>query len=314
VSLRADLNADGGRSASDPAAFFRTPEFLEAEGVTHTLAVHGAVPPLLLPVIVRPIEGSDRLDAISPYGYPGASVVPPAPPEPTDVNWSATGLVSLFVRDRIGGGTCFAGGTERAQVHIADPRLESGVRKRLREQIRRNERRGWRVGAEPGPQAEPEDVRAFELAYGETMARTGASGRYLYDSSYFASLLTSPTAWLLLAGLEGEEPGAGAIVVASDHHLHYFLGGTRDAALADSPMKNLFAAMTSLAGELGLRLHLGGGVEEGDSLDAFKRGFANAAESFVTHEIVCDGAAYEELSAGRPTAPDGFFPAYRAPG
>lgn len=312
MSLRAELIEDGGRSASDEAEFFRSPPFLEAEGVTHTLAVQGGAEPVLVPVIVRPIEGSDRLDAISPYGYPGAAAVPADPPDPAAVDWSGAGLVSVFVRDRIGGGPCFAGGTERATVHIADPRGESGMRKRLREQIRRNERRGWAVGAEPGPQAEPEDRRAFERAYAETMARTGASARYLFDSNYFERLLASPTAWLVLAGRDGEAPGAGAIAVASDHHLHYFLGGTRDDALGDSPMKNLFAAMTSLAGELGLRLHLGGGVEPGDSLDSFKRGFANASEAFVTHEIVCDRAAYEELGAARPDAPEGFFPAYRS--
>jgi hypothetical protein len=312
MGLTASLTADGGTGASDPGDFFRSPEFLEAEGATHTLAVQGGPEPLRLPVIVREIEGTDRLDAISPYGYPGAASVPAEPPDPATVDWSGTGLVSLFVRDRIGGGPCFAGGTVRARVHVADPGRESGVRKRLREQIRRNERRGWAVGAEPGPESEPEDRRAFERAYAETMARTGASPRYLFGTEYFETLLRSPESWLLLAGRESEPPAAGAIAVASDHFLHYFLGGTAEAGLGDSPMKNLFAAMTSLAGELGLRLHLGGGVEPGDSLDSFKRGFANASEEFRTHEVVCDPAAYEELSGARGEAPAGFFPSYRA--
>jgi hypothetical protein len=195
-------------------------------------------------------------------------------------------------------------------VHIADPRRESGVRKRLREQIRRNERRGWSVAAEPGREAEAADRAAFELAYAETMARTGAADRYLYEPAYFERILGAEPAWLLLAGREGEGASAGAIAVTSDHYLHYYLGGTRDEALGDSPMKNLFAGMVSLAGELGLSLHLGGGVEPGDSLDSFKRGFANAAEPFRTHEVICDPAAYEELSGGRDTE---FFPAYRDP-
>ena len=121
-------------------------------------------------------------------------------------------------------------------------------------------------------------------------------------------------AWLVLAGREGERPSAGAIAVVSDGLLHYFLGGTADEALGDSPMKNLFASMTSLAGELGLALNLGGGIEPGDSLDSFKQGFANATAPFRTHEIVCDAGAYEELSAGTDDAPEGFFPRYRAPG
>jgi predicted N-acyltransferase len=200
----------------------------------------------------------------------------------------------------------------RSDVQLADPRAEGGMRKRLREQIRSNERRGWRVGAEPGGQADAADLRAFEAAYGETMARTGASQRYLFDSRYFEQLLAAESAWLLLAGREGEGASAGAIAVSSDHLLHYYLGGTADAALADSPMKNLFSAMISLAGELGLRLNLGGGVAPGDSLEAFKRGFATATAPFRTHEVVCDPEAYRELSAGAGS-PRGFFPAYRAP-
>jgi hypothetical protein len=58
-------------------------------------------------------------------------------------------------------------------------------------------------------------------------------------------------------------------------------------------------------------MNLGGGVKPGDSLEAFKMGFANAELPFRTHEIVCDPGAYERLSADREDA--GFFPLYRAP-
>jgi hypothetical protein len=310
--LRARLIADAGAASADPANFFRSPEFLAAEGATHTLAIEGGTEPLLLPVIEREIESEAGRDAASPYGYPGAASLPDPAPDPAQVDWSDTGLVSLFIRDRIGDAPALAGGTVRAEVHIADPRREGGMRKRLREQIRRNERRGWRVAAEPGADAEPTDRAAFERAYAETMARAGASARYLHPPEYFERLLAAEPAWLLLAGRESEGPGAGAIVVRSDGYLHYFLGGTRDAALEDSPMKNVFAAMISLAGELGLSLHLGGGVEPGDSLDSFKRGFANANAEFRTHEVVCDPAEYERLTRERGEGSPGFFPAYRA--
>ena len=152
-------------------------------------------------------------------------------------------------------------------------------------------------------------LRAFEAAYAETMARTGAAERYLYPTSYFGRLLHSERSWLLLAERDGKGL-AGAIAVASDGYLHYYLGGTADAALADSPMKNLFAAMIDLGGELGLPVSLGGGVEPGDSLDAFKRGFATGQAPWHTHELICDPGAYEELATGK--SPEGFFPAYRA--
>ena len=109
----------------------------------------------------------------------------------------------------------------------------------------------------------------------------------------------------------GWAAAAAAIAAASDAHLHYFLGGTADAARADSPFKLAVVAMLDLADETGLPLNLGGGVAAGDGLERFKRGFANADAAVRTHEIVGDRPAYAELAAGRRDR--GFFPAYRAP-
>ena len=303
--MKARLIADGGAAASDEDNFFRSPPFLEAEGATHTVEVEDV---LRLPVLVRSIEGTERVDAISPYGYPGASGRYDEPIDPGVIDWSETGLVSVFLRDRIGD-PCLSGGTLRNHVHIAEG--DSGIRKRLREQIRRNERRGWEVQAISGPEAGRSARAAFERAYAETMARTGAAERYLYPSNYFERLLRSERSWLVLGARERER-FAGAIAVASDGYLHYYLGGTADEALGASPMKNLFAAMIALGTELGLPLSLGGGLTPGDSLDDFKRGFANGKAPFHTHELICDQAAYEELAAKSAPAPEGFFPAYRS--
>jgi Acetyltransferase (GNAT) domain len=304
--VKAKLIADGGAAAAEGDNFFRSPPFLEAEEATHTIELGDAA--LRLPVIVRAIEGSDRTDAISPYGYPGASGRYEEPVDPDRIDWSETDLVSVFVRDRIGP-QCLAGGTLRNHVHIAEG--DSGIRKRLREQIRRNERRGWKVQAIEGPHADEGARAAFERVYAETMARTGAAERYLYPSDYFERLLRSDRSWLVLGARDGERL-AGAIAVASDGYLHYYLGGTADEALGDSPMKNLFAAMISLGTELVLPLSLGGGLTPRDSLDSFKRGFANGEAPFHTHELVCDPAAYGDLVARSGPAPEGFFPAYRA--
>jgi hypothetical protein len=309
VSARASLIEDGGLAASDRDQFFRSPEFLRAEGVTHSLAIEGPSK-LVLPVIVREIEGTELRDATSPYGYPGASVAFDQAPDPAGIDWSETGLVSLFVRDRIGAEGCLAGATLRSEVQIAEG--ESGIRKRLREQIRRNERRGWSVRTLPGPETDRGARQAFGRAYAATMRRTEAAERYLYPDRYFDQLLRSATAWLLVAARDGGEPEAGAIATSSDGYLHYFLGGTADSALEDSPMKNLFAAMISLAGELGLPLNLGGGVRPGDSLESFKRGFATGTAPFRTHDVICDSEAYEKLSSAMESTSEGFFPAYRA--
>jgi Acetyltransferase (GNAT) domain len=306
--MRAHLIEDGGAAACDAEQFFRCPPFLEAEAVTHSLSVEGDRE-LHLPVIVRPIEGTDRVDAISPYGYPGADHSFEDPPDPAAIDWSGTGVVSVFIRDRIGDRPCFAGGTLRSHVYVAEG--VGGVRKRLRQQIRRNERRGWEMRLVPGGGVEMGQLRDFEVAYAETMARTGAAERYLYPTSYFARLLLSERSWLLLAERDGVAL-AGAIAVESDGYLHYYLGGTADEALEDSPMKNLFWAMIGHGAGLGLPVNLGGGVAPGDSLDEFKRGFAGAQAPWYTHEIVCDRSAYDELANAAGDTPEGFFPAYRA--
>jgi hypothetical protein len=305
--VKARLVEDEGSAGSDAGQFFRSPPFLEAEAVTHTLVVEGGSE-LRLPLIVRQIDGTDRLDATSPYGYPGADRSPDDPVDPGSIDWSGTGLVSIFVRDRLGDRPCFAGGTVRSHVHLAEG--ENGVRKRLREQIRRNLRQGWETRLVPGREVEMGQLRSFDGAYGETMARTGAAERYLYPTSYFARLLLSEPSWLILAERNGEAL-AGAIAGASDGYLHYYLGGTADEALEDSPMKNLFWAMIAKGKELGLPVNLGGGVTPGDSLDDFKRGFASGEARWYTHEVVCDAASYEELSTTAGDAPNGFFPAYR---
>jgi hypothetical protein len=75
-------------------------------------------------------------------------------------------------------------------------------------------------------------------------------------------------------------------------------------------MKNVVARLVEHSAELGLPLNLGGGLSRGDALEEFKRGFANREQPWHTSEIICDPAAYERLSAGRPLG--AFFPAYRA--
>jgi GNAT acetyltransferase-like protein len=307
---RAELIADGGEAATSDD-LFRSRAFYDAEGVTHTLRLETDDGEARVPLLVREIPGGEGLDATSPYGYPGAVVETNGPPAaPADVDWSESGLVSIFARERLEGEPWLAGARERSAVLLHDPARPRRVRPRLAEQIRSNERRGWTVERVRGSDASPEQRAAFERAYEETMRRADATERYFFSSDYFASVLSFADSWLLLATAAGGGFGAGAIVGRSDAMLHYFLGGTAEDQLPESPFKNVVEAMMRLADELGLRLNLGGGVRSGDGLEAFKRGFANAELPFRTHEIVSDEAEYARLSAGRPRS--GFFPAYRA--
>ena len=320
---RAELLADRG-AAAESGEFFRSREFLDAEGVTHTLRIAGDGDDLRVPLIVREIGDGPERDAISPYGYPGVAILPGAPDidrtgagstsdallDPAAINFSDAGLVSAFVRHALAEPP-FAGASERNVVQIADPALPAKTRGSDRNQINKNLRRGYEVRIVPGPETTADERAGFLAAYEQTMRRTGAAERYFFGAAYFDRLLESDRTWLATALAPGGEVAAASIAAASDGYLHYYLSGSADPHLRDSPMKNVVSALVEHAASLGLPLNLGGGISRGDRLEEFKRGFANRELPWRSSEIVCDPAAYARLSAGHEAGE--FFPAYRAP-
>ncbi|RKI60130.1 GNAT family N-acetyltransferase [Corallococcus sp. AB049A] len=309
---RAVLLPDEGMSALSED-YFRSPHHLRAEGATHTLWVEDAVGrSLRVPLIVRPIDGTPYRDAISPYGYPGARLDGLSEVPKDAVDWTGTGLVSLFIRDRVVGPRCFAGGTQRNEVFFIDSRRALQFPPEARRQMRRNIRLGYVSTCAPVRETTPEEREGFKDVYRQTMVRDGAHARYFFSDAYFESLFASPMAWLVTTLAPEGGIASSGVAVVSDGVLHYYLGGTADAHLARSPAKNtIYETLVALGAQLGLPLHLGGGVRPGDGLEQFKRSFANLCSRLHTHELICEPALYARLSAGREDT--GFFPAYRAP-
>jgi hypothetical protein len=225
------------------------------------------------------------------------------------IDWSATGLVSIFIRHTLGVPP-IAGASERNVVQIADPELPPKSRPSDRRQVRRNLEAGYMLRLVPGPETSAEDRAGFVDVYEQTMRRTGAAERYFFGAAYFDRVLEAPRTWLALAHDSEGAPAAASIAAVSDGYLHYYLSGSADSHLRQAPMKNVVTRLCEHSAELGLPLNLGGGIAPGDALEEFKRGFANRGEPWRTSELVCDRAAYERLSAGRDAG--GFFPAYRA--
>jgi hypothetical protein len=229
--------------------------------------------------------------------------------DPVDVDWSGTELVSVFIRHRLGP-LPVTGTTERTHVYIADPGLPAKSRPSDRRQIRKNVEGGYAVAVVAGRETTVEQRAAFLEVYEQTMRRTGAAEHYFFGATYFERVLEADRTWLALASAPGGTVAAASLAAASDGYLHYYLSGSADSHLRDSPMKNVLAGLIELSSELGLPLNLGGGISPGDRLDEFKRGFGNRQESWHSSEIVCDPARYEALSTGRGNG--AFFPAYRA--
>jgi Acetyltransferase (GNAT) domain len=329
VSARAELLADRG-AAAESEEFFRSRPFLDAEGVTHTLRIEAGEAELVAPLIVREIPGTDAIDAISPYGYPGLVPAPPSrgrhfnriPNEmttaprgealgPDAVDFSATGLVSLFLRHALAPPP-LAGAASRNVVKIADPALPAKSRSSDRNRINKNRRLGYGVEIVAGPETLADQRAGLLAAYEQTMRRAGAAERYFFGAAYFDRILESGRSWLALAYAPEGDIAAASVTVHSDGFLHYYLSGSTDARLPDSPMKNLVAALVEFSAEQELPLNLGGGLSSGDALEEFKRGFANREQPWRTSEIVCDREAYERLSASH--AMSQFFPQYRSSG
>jgi Acetyltransferase (GNAT) domain len=311
VKAKAELLEDGGDAAVSPDHFFRCREFLAAEGATHTLRVEtaeGAV--LLAPLLVREIEGADARDAISPYGYPGLVPASTTPLDPGEIDFSATGLVSVFLRHTLDPPP-LAGTTERNVVQIADPALTPKSRPSDRRQVRRNLEAGYELRLVPAPETSAAERAGFLDLYEQTMRRAAAAAHYFFGAAYFDRILAAEGAWLALATAPGGELAAASIATVSDGYLHYYLSGSADERLREAPMKNVVSRLVELSAELDLPLNLGGGLRRGDALEEFKRGFANRELGWHSSELVCDRAAYDRLSANRTAT--GFFPAYRAP-
>jgi hypothetical protein len=229
--------------------------------------------------------------------------------DPATVDFSATGLVAVFLRHTLGDPP-FADASERNVVQVADPALPAKSRGSDRNQINKNLRRGYELSLVPGPETSAVQRAGFLAAYEQTMRRTGAGEHYFFGAAYFDRILEFRRSWLALARAPEREIAAASIAVVSDGYLHYYLSGSADSHLRDSPMKNVVASLVELAAELGLPLNLGGGMARGDRLEEFKRGFANRELPWRSSEIVADARAYARLSAGRDAGD--FFPAYRA--
>jgi hypothetical protein len=258
-------------------------------------------------VIVRDVPGTDARDATSPYGYPG--LAGPLSLDPASIDWSATDLVSVFIRHALGPSP-LTGASERNVVQIADPGLPPKSRPSDRRQVRRNLEAGYELELVPGADAGAEQRAGFRDVYEQTMRRAGAAEHYFFGSAYFDRILEAPRTWLVLANAPGGALAAASIATVSDGYLHYYLSGSADSYLRDSPMKNVVARLVQHAGELGLPLNLGGGISPGDALEEFKRGFANRQLTWLTSELICDPQRYEQLSKGRDAGE--YFPAYRA--
>ena len=288
---------------------------------------------LLMPLVLREIEGTELLDAVSPYGYPG----PIANVDPGDVAfWTrataamvetlrAAGVVACFVRlNPLLDGPRAAlatvgrlvehGPTVAVDLTLSAEERWSNTRSNHRRQINRARREGIETVIDDWSL-----LPDFIAIYHETMKRVGAIDFYFFDQAYFDALRTLLADRLhLLVARQGDQTLAGALVFETDGIVQYHLGATRDDALALQPMKLVLTEAMAWGAERGDRvLHLGGGVGgTEDPLLHFKVGFSPWTLPYATWRICVNPEEYARLVAERAPQADpddlgAFFPAYR---
>ena len=288
---------------------------------------------LLWPMLERPIPASDRVDLVSPYGYPGPLFVGPGSEARREWLSQAMPSVAAMLRQR-GAVSLFArlhpllnesltsGDLAEAAIveHGATVSLDLGqssqearaqYRKSTRYEIRAAERAGWRVRRDE----KFEHFDEFQRLYVATMKRVGASAYYTFSPDYFHGLrVTLGEAVSLWLAEKGDVVGAAALFVTAGSTIQYHLSGTNAETASEHPTKLMIDAVREWGHERAASvLHLGGGVggSTEDALFFFKSGFSPRRHRFRTLRAVIDDEAYDRLSAGAPATD--FFPRYRVP-
>lgn len=335
------LDVDAPRWAAflveTPHDFYHLPAYVAAcaaheHGDGRALYVEAGEASLLLPLIIRDIPGSDRRDAISPYGYPGPLVSGTNDPEFLSTAMAVgltalreSGIVSLFVRlhpllnsvPPIGVGTVVLHG-ETVSIDLTCSRTTRFA------QVRRNHRRditrALRQGLVPREDVDFARFDDFKRIYRGTMDLRAARSYYYFGDEYFDGLRDGLQGRLHLILVEQDESVAAAgLFVETEGIVQYHLGGTERTLASFEPAKLLLDYAAAWAAERGNRsLHLGGGVGgASDSLFHYKAGFSPLRHPYRTMRAVFDDGEYARLVAERaPGVSRGqagdFFPLYRS--
>jgi hypothetical protein len=286
----------------------------------------------LLPLIVREIPGSDRRDAISPYGYPG-------PVSNADLGDGAffdgagaallrtlrdEGLVTAFVRLHpllpvpLGalpkyGTVVRHGETVSMDLRVTEEQMWQQTRSDHRNHINRARRAGTKVLFDDWTR-----LGEWVEIYHDNMRRVGAGSYYFFTEEHLAALKGRVGERLHLAvAIEGDEVVGGNTFFEYDGICTGYVSSTRRAKnrYAD---ELLYDEVRQWCRQRGNRVfHLGGGRGgSNDSLFSYKAGFSPCRHPFHTWRVVADPVAYAQLMRDRrpeadPADVSGSFPPYR---
>jgi GNAT acetyltransferase-like protein len=316
---------------------YHTPEYVELDaqlsaGTAAAFVYSDGGNVLLLPLVLRPIPGSELRDAASPYGYSG----PVSNADAGDTGfWKQAcqamvellctkGVVTAFVRlhpflpaplETLGciGTVVQHGQTVSMDLSLNAEEMWQQTHRTHRNQINKSRRAGVTVEMDHWDRLDE-----WVETYHANMLRVGASDYYFFTTDHFHRLRAAlgDHAHLAIAYADGEVLG-GNLFFEYDGIMHTYLQSTRGTGVNHAD-KLLYDEIRRWGRErANIVYHIGGGLGgESDSLFRYKAAFAAGRHDFHTWRVVTDPNAYAALigaGAGEPALAtmSGRFPPYR---
>lgn len=285
---------------------------------------------IALPIVIRPIEGTEYFDITSVYGYAG-------PVYRFDKDYEEKELVAFFqsifpifckeqnivsVFSRLHplieqknilselGDIVDLNKTVSIDLTLSADEQRKVFRKSLKSELNQLRRKEIMVKEA----VNLEEIDQFIAIYYETMDRVNATPNYYFSKEYFYEFLnnTDFNSKLLIA-VKDNKVIAGAIFTLTDKIMQYHLAGTTEDFIKETPMKLILDEARLLGNETSAEsLHLGGGVggSDEDSLFRFKSGFSKDFKQFSVWKYIVNQKVYDDLSETKEKS--NFFPLYRS--
>lgn len=280
---------------------------------------------ILLPFVLRSIDGTHHRDVTSAYGYGGPFASGDVSAGRWAELWAGFGawcdqhdVVSEFFRFSTSpdpSGLAYPGELHHRSTTIVRA-LDLGpddLWMDFEHKVRKSVNKARRSGVVVTVDTDGDHLDEFLEIYENTMARRGAHERYLFGRRFFERIRDE-----MRGSYAFFHAAADGVVISTElvlvgrRNLYSYLGGSDASAFALRPNDLLKHSVMTWGAEQGATAFvLGGGATPGDGIERYKLSFApGGARPFSTGQRVVDPVAYAAL-AGDVAGDESFFPAYR---
>jgi Acetyltransferase (GNAT) domain len=259
----------------------------------------------ICPLKIRNFEG--HLDVTTPYGLSGFSSIGDLPS--FEMQWRQFCKIEGWVCGYVAQHPEFKtpilnlGDMGRTSIfcHLGDPKeMAKKLHPTHRYDVRKLEENVDVIINDPSVLA------ALPILYKSTLALTQASPLYNFKDRTLEVLSALPGS-ICLGARRGDTILAIALFLSNGTQADYFCSAYMPEGRKYSKLL-VWRALQHLA-SIGLdSVNLGGGVQEGDSLEQFKRRFGGHPLKTMNYKLIFDDVVYQKLSEETPES--GYFPAY----